>query len=120
MNRSTVLPCYRTDHQKFTTYRGDSSGRDTYIINSNGGLQPEPFYRGIKGRDHFKNYAAKSKFSSPGTSASGKLSKPFSNVYYPPDGTGRDTYVIKHNGGFCNEDFSQTGINFSNNNYLRD
>lgn len=49
MNRSTLLPLYRTDHQKFTTYRGDSSGRDTYVIMSDGGMQPEPFRKGYRG-----------------------------------------------------------------------
>ena len=41
-------------------------------------------------------------------------------VYYPPDGTGRDGYVIKNHGGTCNEDFAQGGIDFKQNNYLRD
>lgn len=49
-----------------------------------------------------------------------KLVKPFQNVYYPPDGTGRDTYIIKNNGGYCNEEFGTAGINFAKNTYLRD
>lgn len=62
MNRSTILPCHRTDHQKFTTYQGDGTGRDSYIIMSDGGMQPEPFRRGILGRDHFSNHAQKVKY----------------------------------------------------------
>ena len=117
MNRSTVLPCYRTDHQKFTTYRGDSTGRDTYIIMSDGGNQPEPFRKGIKGRDPFHNFSQRVKYQSPTHS---KLVKSFQNIYYPPDGTGRDSYIIMNNGGYCNEEFSTTGIDFSKNNFLRD
>lgn len=116
MNRSTLLSLYRTDHQKFSTYRGDNSGRDTYVIMSDGGLQPEPFRRGYKGRDSY-NTASKVVATSP---VSGKLVKPFSSQYYPPNGTGRDTYIIKNNGGFCYEDFSTAGINFESNTFLRD
>lgn len=46
--------------------------------------------------------------------------KPHVAVYYPPDGSGRDGYVIKNHGGTCNEDCNSKTINFSNNNYLRD
>ena len=116
MNRSTLLPLYRTDHQKFSTYRGDNTGRDTYIIMSDGGFQPEPFRKGYKGKDAY-NTSGKVKFSS---SVSGKLLKPMGSVYYPPNGTGRDTYIIKNNGGTCIEDFPQAGINFENNSFLRD
>lgn len=53
MNRSTLAPCYRTAHEKFATYQSDGTGRDSYIMFGDGGLQPEPFRRGIKGRDGF-------------------------------------------------------------------
>lgn len=46
--------------------------------------------------------------------------KPFGSQYYPPNGTGRDTYIIKNNGGTCNEDFGTAGINFQHNTFLRD
>jgi hypothetical protein len=41
-------------------------------------------------------------------------------VYYPPDGTGRDSYIIKNHGGTCVEDFTTSAINFATNSYLRD
>jgi len=40
MNTSVKVGLYRTDHPKFTTYRGDGSGRDTYVIFDDGGLHP--------------------------------------------------------------------------------
>jgi len=40
MNRTNYQDIYRTDHQKFTTYRGDGAGRDHYIIFEDGGLMP--------------------------------------------------------------------------------
>lgn len=42
-------------------------------------------------------------------------------MYYPPDGTGRDTYIIKHNGGTCNDyAHGAAKIDFFNNDFLRD
>jgi hypothetical protein len=38
---------------------------------------------------------------SPKRSSIGK--KEVSVVYYPPDGSGRDSYVIRGHGGTCNE-----------------
>ena len=46
--------------------------------------------------------------------------KPHVAVYYPPDGTGRDTYVIKNHGGTCIEDCKSPNINFRDNTFLRD
>lgn len=48
MNRNTCIGLQRTMDAKFTTYRGDGSGRDTYIINSDGGFCPEPMRKGLK------------------------------------------------------------------------
>ena len=47
MNRNPCQGLYRTQDPKFTTYGGDGSGRDTYIIFSDGGLQPEPQLKGL-------------------------------------------------------------------------
>lgn len=108
MNRSTLLSIYRTDHQKFVTYQGDGSGRDTHIVFGDGGLIPEPYRKGSVG---FKPFEPTS--SRPVTMpASQRLAPSFQNVYYPPDGTGRDSYIIKNNGGTCNQDFATSGINF--------
>ena len=40
MNTSTTQELYRTFDAKFTTYRGDGSGRDTYVIFEDGGMMP--------------------------------------------------------------------------------
>ena len=105
----------RTEHMKFTTYQGDGSGRDSYIIMNDGGLIPQPQYHGIGAKC---DYLAKTHLSA--SKVSQVLCKPQQSVYYPPDGTGRDGYVIKNHGGTCNEDFGQGGIDFKQNNYLRD
>ena len=84
---------------------------------SDGGMQPEPFRRGFKGKPHFNQTTRVGHQSN----VSAKLIKPFGSVYYPPDGTGRDTYIINHHGGTCNEAaFDQSGINMANNKFLRD
>ena len=40
MKAQELSALYRTDHPKFTTYRGDGSGRDCHVIFQNGGLNP--------------------------------------------------------------------------------
>lgn len=40
-------------------------------------------------------------------------------VYYPPDGTGRDTYIISGNGNTSHEYRKSPHINFELNNFLR-
>ena len=47
----------RTEHIKFTTYQGDGSGRDSYIIFNDGGLIPAPNYQGMAAKC---DYLAKS------------------------------------------------------------
>ena len=54
MNTSTWTSIQRTMDPKFTTYRGDGTGRDTYIINSDGGFCPEPARKGLKEKEHFR------------------------------------------------------------------
>ena len=49
----------------------------------------------------------------------GSLAKSPEKVYYPPDGTGRDIYIIKGHGGTCIE-HKNTFVDFRNNDYLRD
>ena len=52
-------------------------------------------------------------------SVSGMQAKKHGQTYYPPDGTGRDTYVIKNHGGTCNENFMHGLIKMEDNQYLR-
>lgn len=54
MDRNTNFSLYRTLDPKFTTYQGDGSGRDSYIIFSDGGLQPEPGRKGLAPKQDFK------------------------------------------------------------------
>jgi len=42
MNNSNCRDLYRTYDPKFTTYRGDGMGRDTYILHNDGGLTKGP------------------------------------------------------------------------------
>ena len=49
-------------------------------------------------------YNRTTKLTKPGQrTAHASLAKDSTLIYYPPDGTGRDTYVIKGNGGTCKE-----------------
>ena len=79
---------YRTFYPKYVTYRGDGSGRDHYIISSNGGLHEQ---RG------FDRVAVPQ--SSQGSRALSSLTlgaKQPTTIDYIPDGTGRDLYVIRY------------------------
>lgn len=48
----------------------------------------------------------------------GKMVKPIPATYYPPDGTGRDTYIIDDNGGTSIK-FAPGGITFAHSDFLR-
>lgn len=48
----------------------------------------------------------------------GSLAKLPEKLYYPPDGTGRDSYIIKGHGGTCIEHQNNT-VDFRNNDFLR-
>lgn len=87
---------------------------------SDGGLQPEPFRRGVRGRDGFTR-DPKVK-TSPAPAVSARLVKGMGQIYYPPDGTGRDTYIIQHHGGTVNEKkhYNFGFIKMEENKYLRD
>jgi hypothetical protein len=45
MQGHAISGLYRTDHPKFPTYRGDGTGRDSYIIFEDGGFQASTFAR---------------------------------------------------------------------------
>ena len=99
MDVSTLLN--RTYDPKFTTYRGDGMGRDTYITCGNGGLIADS---GLPNHSPFTGFQA-----------SGGLDKFYTNqgchqvrhsshkdavaFRYFGDGSGRDSYVIGDNGG---------------------
>ena len=106
MNRQSpiYLGIYRTDHQKYITNFGDGSGKDTYAINNNGGLRHDKEMWGSKGKPLWNSNVTGNDNNVPLGSSMykagyGSFKKEMANVYYQPDGTGRDTYVIKGNGG---------------------
>ena len=78
---------YRTSNPKWVTYLGDGAGRDQYIIFNNGGLNELREYRG----------------SQPNTFNLGPLHahkgvtpvKEATAFDYTPDGSGRDSYIIR-------------------------
>ena len=85
-----ACPIDRTYYPKYTTYTGDGAGRDHYIVFNNGGLHG------------LRDYRAQTK---PGFNLGPNL--PHEKVTpckeptafdYKPDGTGRDTYIIKLHG----------------------
>ena len=105
---------YRTDHPKYAQYRGDGMGRDTYIIMNNGGFLE---YRRQKGQQKKQGFSLTSRISPIKPNA--VLSKEPAQVYYPPDGSGRDSYIITSNGG-TTRPFRNGTIDFKQCNYLRD
>lgn len=116
MDRNTNFTLYRTNDPKFTTYQGDGSGRDTYIVLNDGGLQPDPMRKGLNNDARFN---LSSKAASP--KAFGFLLKPSQRIYYPPNGSGRDTYIIDDNGGTGSKLLQKPyRIDFTNNDFLRD
>jgi len=83
----TSVSINRTYNPKYTTYTGDGSGRDGYVVFANGGLHGLRDYQGSKPRHSFDNMQGKAKV----TSIPSKEATAFD---YVPDGTGRDGYVI--------------------------
>ena len=49
----------------------------------------------------------------------GQPIKEAQNIYYPPDGSGRDTYIIHQNGGTCIQFQRQPNIKLEDNQFLR-
>jgi len=77
----------RTYYPKYTTYTGDGSGRDGYVVFGNGGLHELRNYEGSKPREPFINTK-----SMPRTRVAPK--KDATAFDYVPDGSGRDSYII--------------------------
>lgn len=78
----------RTFNPKFTTYGGDGNGRDGYIIFNNGGLNELRDYQGSVGDNKLKT----------GPNLLQHTAQPRKEATafdYVPDGSGRDTYIIR-------------------------
>ena len=77
----------RTFNPHYASYMGDGTGRDSYVITSNGGLA------GID-----KPHMMRRTLKNPKDNSLTPL-KPVMPVNYRADGTGRDTYVVSNSGG---------------------
>ena len=114
MNTDATVGLNRTNHPKFTSYTGDGSGRDQYIVFCNGGLQPQRNF-------NFKNTRPQDTFNaSPNKTKYGGFVRPSPQKMagltdYIPDGNGRDTYIIQNQG--LKRDFITKHSVFEN--YLR-
>ena len=82
----------RTDHQKYASWYGDGTGRDTYVIVSNGGLThvDKNYMTGPKGKRGLGYQPPKRDISPP-------------SHKYISDGSGRDSYVISNHGGLVSD-----------------
>ncbi len=78
---------YRTEHIKYVTYQPNGSGRENYIIFNNGSLHDQINYKGISRNKLFNHSPKPTKISISPRKEPGVID-------YPPDGTGRDTYII--------------------------
>lgn len=94
----------RTFYPKHVSYFGSGCGRDTFVVVNNGGLnradKPNMGHTGV----HMKTY---------NTNVTRRIlptpRKEATTFYYQSDGTGRDSYVLKNNGGLRMEYDSKGG-----------
>ena len=94
-NSPKQLGVYRTSNVTYVTYYGDGNGRDSYVIDKNGGLRKEKEYLGSQAKSSWNINTKIPKFEKE----KGIPRKGVSVIHYQPDGSGRDSYVIKCNGG---------------------
>ena len=89
---STEAALCRTFNPTYASYSGDGTGRDSYIILNNGGLSKEP-KRNMMWQSLNK--------CRPDIRVVGH--KPTPTHKYKSDGSGRDSYVIRNQGGLVND-----------------
>jgi hypothetical protein len=77
---------YRTYDPKWTTYQGDGTGRDSYIVFGNGGLTDMKVLNGLQPKNWLYSTNVMLKGVTPKKDATA--------FDYKPDGTGRDSYII--------------------------
>lgn len=83
----------------YTQYRGDGSGRDSYILVGNAGLVKPESFKNVAPQLGYKPVPDRSTmFSGPVRKFHGALKEPTVWKYFG-DGTGRDSYVVKDSGG---------------------
>ena len=77
----------RTFHPKTSTYWGDGTGKDSYIVMANGGFNETRKYQG----QQYNGWKTSTYGSAPYVAPH----KEATAVDYVPDGSGRDTYIIR-------------------------
>ena len=91
---STLAGLQRTFYPKYISYFGNGTGRDCHVIKNNGGMckvdKEALGHAGVHLRQ-YNSTVTRRQMSSPRKEAS--------TFYYQSDGSGRDTYVLKDNGG---------------------
>ena len=106
MSSLNIIP-NRTFDPKFPHFHSDGTGRDSYIVNNNGGLSvPRAWNQRDAGTNLFSSNQTFAKRMSPSPR---KEAKPFE---YRSDGSGRDSYILANSGGFKNKAFNLTGDKF--------
>eukprot|EP00344_Euplotes_crassus_P000073 CAMPEP_0197004556 /NCGR_PEP_ID=MMETSP1380-20130617/23367_1 /TAXON_ID=5936 /ORGANISM="Euplotes crassus, Strain CT5" /LENGTH=246 /DNA_ID=CAMNT_0042423385 /DNA_START=1 /DNA_END=738 /DNA_ORIENTATION=+ len=83
----------------YTTYVSDGYGRDSYILENNGGLTI-PRIQNFSQRTKFLDCSTSkgiNKLNSSFVQPKTGLAKSPTRVHYPPDGTGRDWYIVRDN-----------------------
>ena len=94
------LGIYRTHHEKYTTYWGDGTGRDSYAVVGNAGLRKPESYVNTPPRTGYqpKERTTSTMYAGPHKAFFG-AGKEATVLRYFGDGSGRDSYVIKESGG---------------------
>ena len=90
-NQTTFkLGLHRQNTPFWYNYLGDGNGRDNYIIFNNGGLNEQRMYNGSKPSNWKMAMVPRAGVSQPHKEATA--------FDYPPDGSGRDLYIIQNYG----------------------
>ena len=53
MQTNPLITMHRTHDPKFTTWQGDGTGRDTYILNNDGGFHVPKDNKGLKPKSNY-------------------------------------------------------------------
>eukprot|EP00347_Sterkiella_histriomuscorum_P000025 403377469 len=97
----------RTFDPKFPHFHSDGTGRDSYIVNNNGGLSIPKMWN--QRDSHTMLFASTTRFHRRESPSPMKEAKPFE---YRSDGSGRDSYILANSGGLKNKAFTLTGDKF--------
>jgi hypothetical protein len=89
-NVTFKLGLHRENTPFWYNYMGDGQGRDNYIIFNNGGLNEQRMYHGSQTNGWKAAMVPRSMASQPHKEATA--------FDYPPDGSGRDLYIIRNYG----------------------